>query len=344
MNKINAMAILVWLVGCFSVGLIQGQSLVQYGNRSIMSISNDGTTIAISGTVTDVSASTGVKYVIDLYDRISANQIGSINVGEHNIEGLSLSKTGQYLAFSTGIGRLVIVDTQNQTIERVIVEGGFAEVGYPRFSNENDLFAYFFGNTAIVVDLSVQNAEAVNLSDSSYANIIGVDWHPNGDQLAALELDTDSASVSVLVWDLQNTSQSNLLGRYVVPPSNSVRWSPDGDSFATNQVGGVVITELSTGNQQTLQATDTQSVIQSFAWHPEGNRIAGGGDGAIYIWDIQTGVVIDKIIAQNIVWNVIWSPSGDFLYHTDDNQGIYRNGIPLQEAVSQTPTLNDNTP
>ena len=127
-----------------------------------------GSVIAIAGSVTDVTSSTGGRYIIELFDPLTANQISSIDAGEHVVEGLALSADGQFVAFSTGIGRLVIVNTQNLAIERIIAEGGFAEIGYPRFGRGSSLFAYFFGNTALVLDRSAQNREVLNLSDSLF--------------------------------------------------------------------------------------------------------------------------------------------------------------------------------
>ncbi|MEM6282010.1 MAG: hypothetical protein AAF787_07440 [Chloroflexota bacterium] len=323
-------ALLIALLVALLPGVAAAQN-IRYFEMTPLAVSVDGRTLAISGYLTDGSGTSGM-YVIQMVDSMTGEQLMQIEVDEtHPVEGLALSSDGRLIAYNTANGDLSVINTVSQE-KRTFMEGGFAEIGYLRFNSDDRLFAYFFGNTILVLDRA-QNRQRLNLSDSIHASIIGMDWHPTEDQLAVLEYDSESEMISILLWEISPTWQTKLMNRYEVSATNSIRWSPDGNSMATNTFGGVVVTDVATGEQHTLHAIDTESPVQSIAWNPDGHQIAGGGDGIISIWDVETGEIVETIAAEDSVWDVYWAPNGEYIYHTGGDAGIYRNGVPLKQAI-----------
>jgi WD40 repeat protein len=77
-----------------------------------------------------------------------------------------------------------------------------------------------------------------------------------------------------------------------------------------------------------------EDAILSLDWSSDGEKIVAGGYGIITVWNVQSAEVIQTITTEGIVTNVSFSPDGEHIYHTLGPAGIYRDGLPLQEAIA----------
>ncbi|HML22757.1 MAG TPA: hypothetical protein PKD09_13995 [Aggregatilinea sp.] len=171
---------------------------------------------------------------------------------------------------------------------------------------------------------------ACGLSDLSEPLLVArywaVDWRPDGQQVAAIELDnltvfTDtlqesrstSLGASSIAWHPDGTliavgngksvvilEGATLVGLQLirVPQNRAVAWSPDGELLAVSAGADIELWALSLQDNQTPSLhqvrvlTGHQDTIASVAWNSDSRRVASiSQGGSIQVFDAQTGEV-----------------------------------------------------
>ncbi|MYI93394.1 T9SS type A sorting domain-containing protein, partial [Candidatus Poribacteria bacterium] len=98
------------------------------------------------------------------------------------------------------------------------------------------------------------------------------------------------------------------------PPGSvdSVAFSPDGTTIASESGGDIHLWDVSTGTHIRMLTGD-MSQVESIAFSPDGNTLAiGDTDGMIFLWEMSTGKNI-RTLTGNTDWvfSIAFSPDGN---------------------------------
>lgn len=158
-------------------------------------------------------------------------------------------------------------------------------------------------------------------------------WSPDGSDLAFV-----SNKTAVKIWNkLQNGERRTLPHDSNV---TSMAWNPDGTELAIGYENGAKIWNIDKKTNITLN-NDTPLIISSVAWSPDGSRLATGSysecdcssdsesncsesdcdedastesccpeTGEIKIWNTTTGIEVKKLVLNEGIHSIAWSPNG----------------------------------
>ena len=101
--------------------------------------------------------------------------------------------------------------------------------------------------------------------------------HPSG----KLAIVADTTGL-LHVWDL---IAAKCVFKHRVEPCCTVRWSPDGEAYATAQGKKVVLSTVGAGDISTIECEDN---VLDFAFVDEHTLAVGGDDKVVSLWDCQT--------------------------------------------------------
>ena len=302
---------------------------------SLIALSGNGSYVAVSGrAIEDPSSNTGRKFLIDIYDTTTGEIILEHPASDFQITYLAMSPDGQKFSYTNLGGRLSIVDITGDIIID-LGEGNSMEVEQSAWHPTDNLFAFATGRVVALYDTDEFQSYGTAIDENNFDGVFGFSWHPITPQIAVVMRSQDSGDTSILIWNIE--SENNISLQQTVPISafSQLSWHPDGHLLATNQRGGVKIIDLETESETIITLPDSEDPIRAIAWHPDGHQISAGGNHSVYIWDIETQMIVETIPTESRVRNVFWSPDGEYIYHSGGSAGIYRNGIPLQEAIIQ---------
>lgn len=329
------------IIGLFILSIILNihvfaQATYSY-DESLLALSGDGQVIAVSGrSISDSSARLGFRAPIDFYDTNTGNLINSFTGSEDGIEGLALNSDGTLLAYSNANGRLAIVDILTNSEINVFVQGGFRSIGYPVFGRDNRTIASFTTATVDLFDAFPPRNRLSTYTDAVTGEILGFDYSADGTLIAYSTNNMQTSNGILVLVSIQPDFTAQLLHVVDAPSTLSVAVSDDGTQVASASNNGVLITNISDESQYLLPHNAVGDVVVSLDWSSNGDKIAAGGYDTITIWDIQTGEVIETIETEDIVSNIFWSPDGEYIYHSGGAAGVYRDGLPLWEAIAQS--------
>jgi WD40 repeat protein len=334
---IRKIVLLIFIIVLLNINL-SAQDTNVYTINPRLSMSEDGSVIGITGrSVADAASQTGSKYLIDIYDTVTGNLILEYNGSEFPITAIALDSNGQTLSYTTIGGQLVIVDATTGSKVTMLVEGGGMEVDDPSWSNMDEFLGFSIGRMISVYDTTSFQSYAPIFDDSDLSSVVlGYGWNPNSPRVAVSMREPNSGTTRLLIWSIISEQTVTLDQTLVTSAGSQLDWHPNGQLLATNQRGGVKIIDLVSPAETFLQTPYREDAVRAIAWNFDGSQLAAGGNQAVYVWDIQSQIIIETIPTENAVRDVIWSPDGEFLYHTGGSEGIYRNGIPLQEAICDT--------
>jgi len=151
------------------------------------------------------------------------------------------------------------------------------------------------------------------ISSQSNANVLSLDWSPDGMQIA-----TGSVTGDVQIWDAASGALVKTL-RGHTQEIMTVAWSPEGASIASGSPDGSVrIWDATRGElRQTIQFAAPDGILRAvmqIEWSPDGKYIAGACEtGQIIIWDALTGQEYASYAHDMWAFTVSWHPSDDVL-------------------------------
>jgi WD40 repeat protein len=115
----------------------------------------------------------------------------------------------------------------------------------------------------------------------------------------------------------------------------SIAFRPDGNQFATGEIGGFVrLWDLASG-QICWGLKGHRSWIWSLAFSPDGQMLATGtGDQVIGLWDVQTGQCLHTLSGHtDQIYAVAFSPCGNYLASASGDGTVRLWQIKSQECV-----------
>lgn len=306
---------------------------------SLIAISKDGNVTAVSGrSITDTLSSTGQYFPIDLYDTTSGELIGSYVDSEFPVTALTLNATGSLLSYANNGGLLDIVNPGSDSVISTISQSFGVNASDPQWNSDDTLIAVRSGRVVVIYDGTTLTNFATIIDGNNPANlVIGYDWHPNYNTIAVTMRDSSTSATQLQIWNVLGANSVVLDQTLNTTVASQISWSPDGQLIATNQRGGIKVIDVTTSNETFYPSPDTSDAIRAVAWNPDNTEIAGGGNEAVYVWDTQSSIINQTIPTLSRVRDVFWSPDGQHLYHSGGEDGIYRDGIPLQEAIQNLP-------
>jgi WD40 repeat protein len=314
---------------------IYAQDSGEYLYNPVLAMSDDGLIIAVSGrSMIDSTARLGFRAPIDFFDTTTGNLISSFNESEDPISGLTLNSDGSLLAYSNMGGRLAIVDVATGTETNLIKVGGVVETGRPVWSPDEEVIASYSPGTLDIFDINRPRFNLTTFYNELTAGVLGFDWAEDTNVIVYSTRNAETDKGILVVVEVLPNFEMQMIKAIDAPAAITVVVRDDGSAVAINTQDGILVINLEDDSQLLLPKADLRNPILSLDWHPDGTKIVSGGNGTVTAWDIETAEIVASITTESIVKSVIWSPDGQYIYHTGGAAGIYRNGIPLREAIA----------
>jgi DNA-binding SARP family transcriptional activator/WD40 repeat protein len=263
------------------------------GGYRAAAYSPDGGLLAVGGATGEVT----------LYDTATRQPVGpSLEAGPTaSVGSLAFDRHGTRLAAATSSGASFAWDLT--TGQRIPLPGGPAPdvlgqdgaEGEPAFSPYEDTLATGYNNGLHLVDLA--QPEMPPLSVPTQGGVVrGVAYSPDGTWIA-----TANTSGTIALVDVAGRRK---LGEPVATPYLPIRFSPDGELFASPDYSdGSVILGTLDGRREVrrLSPPGMQPIPAGGAWpqpafDADGTRLAYGGvTGHVTIFDVASGAVIQTL-------------------------------------------------
>lgn len=342
---LNMSTLLVKLTACVSLifvlitGLsandgVEAQSDIPV---SLLNVSPDGIHIAVAGRqVEDQSSVSGYRFPIDIIYFATGATAHTINEPSYPVNSVGFSPDSRYLIFDTSYGNVDIADISTSQIVRTLRPGGVVEANGATWNPSDNQVAYFAGRFIFIVD-GLSGEAIKTLSDSGVSGLIGaIDWSNDGSKLASTTYLRSTDRMMIQLW---NTDDGVLLTNFEGRDGLSLQWSSDSLYLASNELGGITIYDEA-GEQHRFLSTESDLAVDQVAWSPDGSKIAAGGHARLWVWDVGTGQLIETIAMPDSVNSLVWMPDSAHLIHNGGPEGIYVDGIPLEQAI---PTYTNTT-
>ena len=152
--------------------------------------------------------------------------------------------------------------------------------------------------------------------------VFGIDWSPNGNQLAAGWKD------GIRIWEVRS---GELQHKFVdhLAPVYSMAWSPDGAILASGDARGKIILRETESWRPLKESTRHSLGVVYLAWAPDSKLLVSGSlDHQIIVWDGKTGEQRNTIRHHgNAVYGLAWAPASNlFATGTYDHDVCIWNG------------------
>jgi WD40 repeat protein/energy-coupling factor transporter ATP-binding protein EcfA2 len=165
------------------------------------------------------------------------------------------------------------------------------------------------------------------------ANVLCLDWHPNGVLLATGGFDGEIQTIDI--------DQLELKGDYPQHGSRvtAVAWQPGGSLFATaSNDGSAMVIDVDTSRAIATLGDGPQ--LESVSWNYTGDLLAiAGWDNNIYIWRIgQTGHTLQNLSGHTAaLHDIAWAPDKDRLVSTSGDGTARVWSVPDNNQIAQMP-------
>jgi hypothetical protein len=190
--------------------------------------------------------------------------------------------------------------------------------------------SFHFGNNAITLVNAVDPTVTMGWSiDSLPEAATFFAWAPL-EQTLAVSVGSD---VYLIVPD--QATEPRLLKTCEGYNCSAIAWSPDGQRLATNNIDGLSVLDLASGNEvliadegiylsgSTPDTRDIRTPLLSVAFSPDGQQIAYAAQGGIYVVATAGGEARRLISSFYSGTNLAWSEDGRFIeFINGDNQLI----------------------
>lgn len=331
------------------------------GTAMIWDVKNDPSPVEITG---DLAAIEGLTFSPDGRRLITASEDGMLKVWDTSngdfvrdlwkstgvIDSVTFSPDGKLLAFTDGslhVWRLEpnSLEAEAESPSQEILN--IPNAAFARFSPDGNRLAAVSGNKIKVWDTAT-GRELLTLSGHT-GWIMGLDFSPDGRQLASTSLDgtlrvwslapgqetvtvsspvtgygtrvvynpngkefaTNGGDGTAILWNAETGEQRMILAGHHLEVIN-VAFSPDSSRFATGSLDeSTIVWDLTIG-RKLFTLTGHEFGVRDIAFSPDGSLLATGGfDGTAKIWDLETGTLVHEVTGHNgLILGVAFSPDG----------------------------------
>ena len=158
----------------------------------------------------------------------------------------------------------------------------------------------------------------------------GLDFSPDGHELAVGRRPLNDPQASVELWDLSTRKVTRRLPARL-PWIWGVAYSPDGSRLAAavndgwNGYGFVRIWDVDSGQELPLRLKGHRARVVSLAFNGDGSRVATGSlDQTVKVWDAKVGHELFTLRGHHdAIWAVAYTPKGDRLV-SGDSSGVIK--------------------
>ena len=133
-----------------------------------------------------------------------------------------------------------------------------------------------------------------------------VQFSPDGTRLAVATV------IGIWLYETQTYQEVDLFAGPSNWINNSVSFSPDGRTLASNHNGGVHLWDVSTGTHRAILTGHGVAYV-SLSFSPDGRTLATGGRGEIRLWDVSTSTLRQTLENDSPSYeynSVVFSPDG----------------------------------
>jgi WD40 repeat protein len=309
-------------------------------NMQVASGSSDGA-IRIWN-VSDVSATT------DSEPKILTTPTGAFRSLSFSPDGRLLAAAGEDEAV-----RLFDLHANQEILKIKSFDGVVRKLTFTQDSRK--LFAAFDG--AVMAWTVVKDKEVRTLFTEDNGPMTSVAFSPGGNLLAAASHDS-----KVYIWDFKNKTTRETLRGAVIGRLNGVAYSPDGRILASTaekiglnqEVSPVKLWEVDEANNKykevkywdvedkRLKHGGYEAGVQTVAFSPTGEPVfatAGGYNDDVKFWNYRTKELLRVISYDTQVFNVAFSPDGQYFASGDDNGAVRLGKLWPAEGEGMPPTL-----
>ena len=160
-----------------------------------------------------------------------------------------------------------------------------------------------------------QEGNLMKKIDSGQKSLIGLDWHPTKNLIAAV-------GEKVLLYDMDEDTLKNIEDRGEEILMLCVAWHPSGEFFTTGDYGDYDVPHPVQLQYWTVEGEKIRSIEESKAeyrnmvWSKDGQVLATASE-KVRLWDDQGNIVAQGPV-ENLLWGIDWNSDGTRLVTTDE--------------------------
>ncbi|MDX2077140.1 MAG: WD40 repeat domain-containing protein [bacterium] len=270
-------------------------------------------------------ATVGHDSIVEIWDvETQTSRVIARNLGV-SLSSVAFSPDSTKLAVGGWDGSLWIFDVATGELLQHFTEDWWVNWNIT-FNHDGSMLALGNDNNQVVVyDVVADYPFLVNRRVfEGHTNIVyGVDFHPNGTQLASA-----SADGNIYIWDV---ATGTIVHTLTGSPFFDVDFHPDGTQLACASVDGYAIVAITSSHCQT--ETSNLGTIYSVVFSPDGTTFAYGDTT---IMDLQHNQEPNLELDTLRAWSDIFTPFRSKLTFSDDGN------ILLNAGTSQDAYIWDN--
>jgi WD40 repeat protein/basic membrane lipoprotein Med (substrate-binding protein (PBP1-ABC) superfamily)/DNA-binding SARP family transcriptional activator len=272
--------------------------------------------IAFSPDGSRIAAGVGSDGTVKVWDTVTGEERIRFTGEGHTdaVTSVAYSSDGALLTTASmdGVVKLWDADTGRLVNTFRAHEGGVHDVAL----NSDDTLLATAGADWLVKIWDLSAGAELPLEEASltligsHSPVLGVDFRPEGSQLAAT-----TAAGSAKVWGLVGGEETWSLRGHVAKLTD-VQYSPKGQLIATVSEDGTAVVWDPEAGQQILSLSGHGAALTGFAFAPQRDHVATVSlDGTARLWDAQTGEELLSLSADTgeRLTSVAFSPDGRLL-------------------------------
>ena len=151
--------------------------------------------------------------------------------------------------------------------------------------------------------------------DSDQKSLIGLDWHPTKNLIAAI-------GEKVLLYDVDEDSLTDIEDRDEEVLMLCVAWHPSGEFFVTGDYGDyekphpALLQYWTEEGEKIRSIEESKAEYRNIAWSKDGQVLATASE-KVRLWDDQ-GNIVAQAPVENLLWGIDWNSDGTRLVTTDE--------------------------
>ena len=202
---------------------------------------------------------------------------------------------------------------ENFELDSITMDGARA-IGW---NHTGDLLAV--GDYEGFLTIFDHSGEFVTKIDTDQKSIIGLDWHPNNNLIAAV-------GEKIILYDFESDKLRYIEDREEEVLMLCVDWHPNGRFFVTGDYGDFIehyppLLQIWTIDGQRIKSIEeSESEYRNIEWSNDGELLATASE-KIRLWNVD-GNLVDEKATESLLWGIDWSKDGRQLVATDESGNV----------------------